>query len=503
MTLRRFRSAWFASFEPWYAILALSLIAGAALHLVNNRWIGDFWEHAAVVRELATHPITPRHPELLLDAPHAFFSPYAVLLGWLSRLTGIDAVSTLSIAAIANLLLLLAVLPRAIHSLLNVELQSRTAFYALLFMLALWTAKPWAYSGFFHLGVIFYVLPYPSTIAFVVALGIWIFSSHYAKTGSRRDWATLVVLIGFNLLTHLPTAAITIAGMVALIIAQRTPVRRAACIGATLPVAFAVAAAWPFYPFVALLLQGGVYDASNIAMYQDVAGQVGLFIAGAAALLWRARRDRRDWLVWTATALAGIYAVGFVRESWSLGRVLGPLSALLQWACASWVAQCGEGLLGRAWPRRGVVFAAAVLLIANGLLAWGGGKSLAPVQRESYAFQHMLAERIGQYDVVLTDVSTGVQIPAFSGKVIVTDQPLAFVPDLDERDADVARFFDMPLTATDRRVLLAKYTVRWVLVNRGQVANPAAHLQSLAALADVVYDDGRMTLLQVRDDLTR
>ena len=63
-----------------------------------------------MVRELATHPTHPRHPLLLIDAPHAFASPYALLVAALCRLTGVSSVTGLTVASLVNLVMLLVAL---------------------------------------------------------------------------------------------------------------------------------------------------------------------------------------------------------------------------------------------------------------------------------------------------------------------------------------------------------------------------------------------------------
>jgi len=68
---------------------------------------GDFWEHAAVLRELSIHPFHPRHPILDLDMPHAFFSPYLVFLGGISYYLGLSYFSALAVAGVVNAVLFL------------------------------------------------------------------------------------------------------------------------------------------------------------------------------------------------------------------------------------------------------------------------------------------------------------------------------------------------------------------------------------------------------------
>src|SRR6266446_6232067 len=70
-------------------------------------WGYDFWEHAAVLRELSTHPFHPRHPVLDLDLPHAFFSPYLVFLGGISYYLDFNYFSVINVAGVVNAVLFL------------------------------------------------------------------------------------------------------------------------------------------------------------------------------------------------------------------------------------------------------------------------------------------------------------------------------------------------------------------------------------------------------------
>jgi hypothetical protein len=52
-----------------FFILCLILFCLMFFQTINGQWAGDFGEHSAVIRELATHPFSPKHPVLSLDAP--------------------------------------------------------------------------------------------------------------------------------------------------------------------------------------------------------------------------------------------------------------------------------------------------------------------------------------------------------------------------------------------------------------------------------------------------
>jgi hypothetical protein len=75
-----------------------------------------------------------------------------------------------------------------------------------------------------------------------------------------------------------------------------------------------------------------------------------------------------------------------------------------------------------------------------------------------------LAAYVGRDDVVMAEGENSIRMPAFAGKVIAADVPMAFVPDLTERFAAVERFFAEGTSDRDRAVILARFNVRWIIV---------------------------------------
>ena len=74
-------------FKYRYWALCLGVVFLMILQIRNGNWYGDFWEHAAVTRELATHLWHPSHPQLLLDAPHHYYSLHAWAVAAFSKVT--------------------------------------------------------------------------------------------------------------------------------------------------------------------------------------------------------------------------------------------------------------------------------------------------------------------------------------------------------------------------------------------------------------------------------
>src|SRR5687768_10764802 len=127
-----------------YPLLGLVMILAAIYQTQNADYLGDFWEHAAVIRELATHLVAPRHAQLDVNVPHEFYSPYAICLALLSRFFNWSPVFTLWTIGCVNLVLfLLSVLVflRALRRFTPSEEKWRpltAAFYFVLFSLFLW-----------------------------------------------------------------------------------------------------------------------------------------------------------------------------------------------------------------------------------------------------------------------------------------------------------------------------------------------------------------------------
>ncbi|MDX2464087.1 MAG: hypothetical protein QNK31_06220 [Porticoccus sp.] len=195
-----------------YYILSGLLLAVTLLQFLYGKWIGDFWEHSAVVRELAGHPLKPQHPLLLVDVSHPFFSPYLLVVGLLARIFALDAVTALTIAGVLNLLFLLFSLRLFIHRLFD-DRQDTVAFYALTFILFLWSAEAWNWSGFLHFKVLGYILPYPST--FAMATSLLIFAVYYRalSTYSIVRLVAVILLTAIVIITHPTTAVISFIGI--------------------------------------------------------------------------------------------------------------------------------------------------------------------------------------------------------------------------------------------------------------------------------------------------
>jgi len=479
-----------------YAFLSLLLVLLMLSHLSNRRWEGDFWEHAACVRELATHPLSPRHPMLPLDASHTFYTPYALFVALLARATGLGAIAALSMAGIFNLLLLLVSLKVFISSFAREDAE-KTAFYALLFMLFLWGPPPWTWSGFLHMNVLGTVLPYSST--FSAALMFFSFAIYLRiLSGASSAWfVALAVAIPTLLLSHPTTAVVLCAGLAAFTVGSRGALTRSVLLPLAGVFALSGLAALfhPYYSFTDLFLaKSGAVHEDSYDLYENVLPRMLPSLIGVVPLLGRLGKDRRDPLVAFFTLLVCVYAYGALSGKSGYGRVVFYIAFLLQLALAARIARAETQ---RDWKPFALL--AAYLCVTAPSLPVRSLRSVAhymPGRGSNYSDLHFLSRDTKQYDVILSDPATGCMVPAMGGKVVAYDRYAYWVEDHAARRRDVRIFFSDTASRDDRLEILKKHRVTHILLNtKGGGGDRIA--DALLSFGDVAYRGPRHLLIRV------
>ena len=481
-----------------YWWLAAILFAAMLVQTVNQYWTGDFWEHAAVVRELARRPAAPRHPLFAVDAPHPHFTPFALVAAWLVRATGVSPTTALAILGVVNLICLIV----AFYLFASTALSPGAAFWGLLFTLVLWGVSPWRYSGFLHLGALGFVLPYPSIFATWLMLLMLYGLTRFREHGSP-GWGALVVAgTPIVLLTHPITSIVLATGLVAFSVrpALERPGRFVA-LGAAVALASAAAAwLWPYFSWFRLIATGSqTYAAPNLAMYDSPLGRAWPALLGAPFIAQRLAADKLDGLGLFTLTLALLYAVGGVISNGPLGRVLPALVLGLHLALADGVASY-EARLRATHARRnlrylyGAMAVVVVLGLANAAptLLRTIPRPLLPrtlaadprLEREIDIYQP-LASVVDENDVVMADLNVSRHVPAFGGRVVAFIDPEAFISDEDARREATFRFFG-DIRSDERQAIISRYGVTLVAIDKKNPLPPsmAGWLNSQRTLLD-------------------
>ncbi len=498
-----------------FFLLSLILSVFMVFHTVNGQWIGDFWEHSAVVRELGTHPFSPKHPQLLLDAPHAFYSPYTLAVGCVSSVLRLSPVATLSLFSIFNLLLFLFSLRLFVLLLLDSE---ATAFYTLLFTLLLWGGAVWGYSDLFHLKACAYIRPYPSRFAISLALiGLSMYVLH-ARSGNRLWLIPVVVVNVVVMLTHPLTFNLMVVGVVSLSLGlRRLPSVDYGLLAGVFILSLLVAAAWPYFPFVKLVLSDSeVYHLSNRGIYSHVIKSIYPAFIGIPLLMLQIRSNWRAPLGFMFLGLCLIYTYGAVFEKWSYGHVMTHIVLVLHIAIADAVSRIESKLVFRQIPASVIRFAYCCLIliitvafsfkliIQPAILKPEIRSELRPAVTfalpgcpNTYDQYLFLSQYTRQYDVVLSDKNTSWVVPSFGGKVVAALHPLAFVPDHDIRMKDLERFFRETTPHRDRLEIIRKYQAKFLLLNKALVPMWETMMHAFQPSGRVVFHNDQFVLISL------
>jgi hypothetical protein len=466
------------------ALLAIVLLLVAA-QASNDRWVGDFWEHAAAVRALAVDLLHPHHALLAIDTPHVFYSPYALGLALLVRLTGASPVTVLGLAGLVNV----ALFGLALRGLVAHLLGERAAFWSLLFALVLWGRDVWPWSGFVHLGVLGWAAPYPSCFAGGLSLVAIRLQLRALDAPRPFHYPLLGLLAAVVLITHPPTASALLAGVGACHLARGgpRPLVHGAALGTSLAAAAALASAWPYYPWVALVTtRWPEFDQMHRIFYEDVLRRVGPCLLGLPLLVLRARHRPRDVLLPWAVLLAAVYGWGFVSGSYGHGRAIGWIGFLLQLALAEGVARLEE-----LWssPVRRRMVAIAALLVALLFVPRAALERSRPGQRPVRPWVPVLQRLARGDDVVLADFAVNLEVPAYAGKVVAWPNALYWVSDHAERRADLARFFRAGTDLPTRWAIIRRHRVRFVALGDRAFLDPADRA-AIASLGRILLADG-------------
>lgn len=485
-----------ATEQLWRRPATLYALAGLLLgllmigHTSNQMWSGtDFWLWLGSVREFAERPFAPLHPVLAVDSsydyPSYMLGPYSFVVGMVVRVTGVGAVTALSIAGIGNLALVLS----GIWSLTKrVSQEVWAPLLALVFTLVAWGSQPWRWSGYMNLNALGSVLPLGST--FAVGLGLFCLSLLWDWLRGKGDSRLVLLTIVFPgvVLTHQPTGL-----WVALICLGFTVARWKSVSGVDVMklvvavlMASALVLAWPFFSLTDLMSDSHGLEDINQLIFRRVMVRSVLAVPGLVALVYRFRRSCRDPLVFAALAVGVPFGIAWVLQIGTLGRVFPGVMLVAHLAMADWFAKAIRE--ARSARSRRELQVALIGVIALGLIGTAPGwlrsvpRSWVPagvgerLQLHSVIGPYLgFGEYMTVHDVAAAPLYVSLAIGGSSAKVIGVAIDGLWIDDHESRREDNRLILD-PMTGPEQReLLLKKYGVDFVVVEKER-ADEMRHL---------------------------
>lgn len=484
-----------------YLITAAFLILFEGIHISKGLWGWDFWEHSAVVNELSRHFFHPSNPILNIDTPHIFFSPYALIVATFSKITGLSSIQSLTCFAFFNLLFFLATFYLFIKSIFR-ENHHLIASLGLLFILFFWGFDPYSWSGFYHIFVLNYVLPYPSTFALSLTFLTLSFLINDRIRHQYIKASVIIILSAVVFLSHAPTAVFLFVGIFASpFLYGRFPLKQCITQSAIhiIP-CLAICLFWPYFNVTGLLTSnvGGFNDACQL-LYFGVFAKTWPFLLIIPGLFYF-KKDRIAIFLYAFITLTLLcYAGGYIFKFYGLSRLLSGSMMLSHILLAYMVIQLARKfkLFSKIYLSALIVSIVVSLFVNGPLLNYTFNVSKAS-SIEYYIKYDFLRNTVAPDDLILSDANSNWLIPSFSGKVVSSIHPLYGVKDLIERLNDVTAFFDKDNPDSLRQAILQKYKPDYVLINEATINFTDSTRQWLESHGQTIYNKDSLELIKVR-----
>jgi|GEM_PF-1628252 len=471
--------------------LQIATIGYLALTLLKGIWIGDFWEHAAVVKQLSSGNFH-LHPLYNVNLPHAFYTPYHFFWGYFAKLSGINILTTLSIAGFLNALLLIYIFPKFVYSIFK---KTEISILSLVFVLILWV-KPFNFSGFISLNVLPFVLPYPSTFSIALTLVLFTYLTN-AKHFKTPHYLSIITISTIVTLTHPLTGIICYCAIVSIFINKfglslKPP---------TLLLLFSLTTSlllihfWPFYPFYNLALNSSkAFHSANVLMYAQIPLMCFPAILALPIIVFYNFKAHNKSLIYLLYLLLVIYIYGYLTGNWSFGRVLSFIIIIGHIYLAKFSLDTYKKLKTKSLVKLVSIIILLLFFSRNFYTEFITTKGQWQV---TYAKYKGLASYINKNDVILSDRKTSWQLPAFGCKIISALHPQAFVKNSQQRSNDNKKFMnDSSITNSERQQIIDRYSINKILIPQNFNLNPSLK-NWLSKTTKPIFEDDKFTLYNI------
>jgi hypothetical protein len=482
-----------------FITICLVLVAFESFTILKGHWLGDFWEHSAVVKELSENLFHPSNPIIKTNAPHAFFSPYAVLVAAIARLTSTNSIDALQYAAFFNLFFFLF----CFHKFCKVILVGKDniiASFSLLLVLFFWGRDPLGWSGFYHFISLHYVLPYPST--FAMALSLLTLSVLGAEQNAKYftlNSVAVILMIAIVLLTHPNTGILLLTAIVGMNFSFSNYSWKYAIIKSLVLIipAFSLSLLWPYFSVVQLLFgNNSDFQIASKRLYQGVFRMYWPCLLVLPGFFF-ARRDKIFYFFFSTLGLmTAIYVVGYITKIYGVGRIIAGIMMFAHFLMAYMIVQCVAN------KRR--ISSILYLILLGGAFCTSLflnkkfiNTAFNTPRGHEYINYGFLRTLVKSNDIVLSDRGSNSGIPSFSGKVVSWDKPLYWVADLDERRSAVQAFFSVSTSDSIRKVILEKYKPDFVLFDYSRLDLNPQTVQWIESLGKVIYKKNQQELIEL------
>lgn len=482
-----------------YFIVAGVLIIFETLYILKGEWKGDFFEHSAVVNELSKNLIYPNNPIIKSDIPHAFFSPYSVLVASFSKITGLNSIHSLAWFSFFNLIFFITsfyYFSKRIFKKNYITIASTSLVLIMLF----WGESPFVWSGFSHIFTLHYVLPYPSTFA----LSLTLLSLGIVSKNNKRDSLIVIFFSSIVFISH-PTTAITLyIGIITLTFSSNDYSIKRCFIKSFILIfpSLILSLFWPYFNIIDLFISNSNnmdFHAQSLVMYSDIIKKNWPILFIIPSFIFLNKDSIVMFFSLTIIALLLFYIGGYVFNFHGVSRVISSAMLFSHFLIAYGIIFLVSK--PKSFNKIYLLFLFSAIIISISLnfrqlghIALGAFKQKDIEYYNRFSF---LKRLVKPNDIILSDSESNWIIPSFNGKVIASDHPLYWINDFEDRRNDVISFFIKKNLDSLRLVTINKYHPDYILINYKNVDFNNSTNQWLKTIGESIYKKNELELIKI------
>jgi hypothetical protein len=377
------------------------------------------------------------------------------------------------------------------------------------------------WSGEYSFNLLRLTLCYPSTFSLSLSFFGFYFILRYIKTNNLKNYLFSIVLGIIIFVTHPLTGSFFFLSVVLIGICERRDNLKTEIAVLCLPIiVFFFSCFWPYFSIIDLMFSSiGLKEWGSSQFYSpQVIYQLGPVLLGLPIVFNYIIKNEYKFVYYGFVSCFLIYIVSGIMKI-SLGsryifffvfflhlaisrefrvRNLLSLSTIKQVFCSS--------------DRRKLIDIFLILILFSSIvfnIGWAYAGHFADKEGDKIivhkyrAYDHVdfneydfLKEKVGRYEVVMSDKRTSWLIPSFSGKAVCLLHVNPFIPDLEERSDDVETFFDAKTTSETRVQILKKYNVSHILLNLDLKRFDYETIVPITELGNITFQNSHFILIE-------
>lgn len=482
-----------------FSILFVSYVV-VGLVFIGKIGGADYWEHLATIHSYSLNLINPDNPYILSENPTHLFTPYHLFWGAVSKILQIPPYWLLPIIGGLNTVFFIY----ATHQFSkNIIGNQKYTMLLILTMLFFWF-QPWAWSGFYHFGLLPLTSVYPYWFDLPLSLLV------IALYGEKNNLPILFIpIFPIAFLIHPLTGSfLMITTVLKALTLNNITWKQKISLLLIPPLSLLLSFLWPYYPVLDTILNSNKFSSIGFAGHYSMFYSY-FIIRLAPALLgvpivFVLLKKKEYFIPLSLFIFVSIYTLNyFFIHSSTLARYIIFIGFFLQVLIVVGIKELRSKSVYKYFSTlyMGILIISIPLHLYSSILQIGIARSVLnkkPLMQnlnlDTYNRFILMRNYIKPKDVVMANMGNSWKLPGILGcRVVGVKHSNPFMKDYFLRKKQTKIFFDKSTSNQTKEEILKEYKVKYILFSKKADGN----LSDFIKLGKAVYGDSEYILLKV------